>query len=53
MEGKKVFKCHLPDEQNDLIKIEASKVGMSRQKYIEKKIIEAHVIKLAKRIVKS
>jgi hypothetical protein len=29
----------------------AQKVGMSRQKYIEKKIIESHVMSLAKKIV--
>lgn len=48
----KAFTTKIPDEQNELIKAEAERVGMSRQKYIEKRIIEEHVIKLAKKIVK-
>lgn len=51
MSTAKAFKCQIPDSHNELIKMEAQKVGMSRQKYIEKKIIESHVMSLAKKIV--
>ena len=47
METPKAFQTKIPDEQNELIKAEAEKLGMSRQKYIEKRFIEDHVIKLA------
>lgn len=49
----KAFTTKIPDEQNELIKAEAERLGMSRQKYIEKRVIEEHVIKLAKKIIKS
>ena len=47
----KSFTTKIPDEQNDLIKAEAERLGMSRQKYIEKRVIEDHAIKLAKKIL--
>lgn len=46
----KAFKCQIPNDHNELIKAEAERLGMSRQKYIEKRIIEAAVIKLALKI---
>lgn len=50
MSDKKAFKCQIPNDHNELIKAEAERLGMSRQKYIEKRIIEAAVIKLALKI---
>lgn len=47
----KSFTTKIPDEQNELIKAEAERLGMSRQKYIEKRVIEDHAIKLAKKIL--
>lgn len=44
------FATKLSDEHNQLIKAEAKRIGMSRQKYIEKRIIEDHVVELAKKI---
>ena len=49
----KAFTTKIPDDQNELIKAEAERLGMSRQKYLEKKVIESHVIRLAKRVVNS
>jgi len=45
------FATKLSDEHNELIKAEAKRIGMSRQKYIEKRIIEDHVIELAKKVL--
>lgn len=50
LSDKKAFKCQIPNDHNELIKAEAERLGMSRQKYIEKRIIEAAVIKLALKI---
>lgn len=36
-----VFKCDIPKDQNELIKQAAKEAFMSRQKFIEKMIIEA------------
>lgn len=47
------FATKLNNEHNELIKAEAKRVGMSRQKYIEKRIIEEHALELAQKIVKS
>ena len=36
-----VFKCDIPHEHNEMIKLAAKKSFMSKQKFIEKMIIEA------------
>ena len=45
-----VFKCDIPKEQNELIKVVAKKSFMSRQKYIEK-LINDHAIEQARIIL--
>lgn len=46
------FKCDIPHEHNEMIKLAAAESFQSRQKYLEQKIIEL-AEKQSKKILKS
>lgn len=45
------FKCNIPHEHNEMIKVAAAESFQSRQKYLEQKIIEI-AEKQAKKVLK-